>query len=135
MAEDANLNTGDAGQFPQDNSAASETAIHEHRPVPVSDPVEQGTGKLEFCELRAGGTYLAIETSIGMRPIILYAGPDLPGAAASELALLATRQHAPGSASVPLRGSLLNEIGTGISGPSRGLKQHRSVTQYAWLAG
>ncbi len=98
--------------------------IHEHRPVPVRDPVERGSGTLNFCELRAGGTFVAIEATKGMRPIMLYAGPDLPGVAASELALLQTRQHAPGSASVPLRGSLLNEIGTGISGPS-GLVAHR----------
>ncbi|MDJ0643929.1 MAG: alpha-galactosidase [Erythrobacter sp.] len=59
-----------------------------------------------------------------------FAGPDLPGVPAKDLAILATRQHAPGSASVPLRGSIINEIGTGISGPS-GLVAHRAGQDWA----
>ncbi len=80
--------------------------------------------------VRAGGTLLAVDAGIGQRAHILYAGPDLPGASASELALLATRQHAPGSAAVPLDGSLLHEIGTGIPGPS-GLIGHRDGRDWA----
>ncbi len=105
-------------------------AIPQHGPIPVNDPAEDAVTEHEFYELRAGGTLLAIEASRGMRPIVLYAGPDLQGVRAQDLALLATRQHAPGSASVPLRGSIINEIGTGISGPS-GLIAHRAGQDWA----
>ena len=107
-----------------DESVTEDMVIPQHGPVPAQDPAEDSVAEHEFYELRAGGTLVAIEASRGMRPIILYAGPDLPEVAAQDLALLATRQHAPGSASVPLRGSIINEIGTGISGPS-GLIAHR----------
>ncbi len=81
-------------------------------------------------ELRAGGTLLAIECERGARPHILYAGPDMPGATAHEIALLGTRQHAPGTPAIHLRGSLMNEIGTGISGAS-GLIGHRDGRDWA----
>ncbi|MBV7266486.1 alpha-galactosidase [Erythrobacter ani] len=81
-------------------------------------------------ELRAGGTLVAIEAEAGERPVMLYAGPDIPETGAAELALLTTRQHAPGSASIPLRGSLLNEIGTGVSG-APGLLAHRAGRDWA----
>ncbi|WP_299193723.1 alpha-galactosidase [uncultured Erythrobacter sp.] len=84
----------------------------------------------ELFELRAGGTLLALEARKGERAHILYAGPDLPGANAEELALLATRQHAPGTPAVHQRGSLLNEVGTGISGPSS-LIGHRGGMDWA----
>ncbi len=80
--------------------------------------------------VRAGGTLLAVEAGIGERAKVLYAGDDLPGANAGELALLATRQHAPGGAAVPLDGSLLHETGTGIPGPS-GLIGHRDGADWA----
>ncbi|MEL7446980.1 MAG: alpha-galactosidase, partial [Pseudomonadota bacterium] len=83
-----------------------------------------------FYSLRAGGTLVAIEASNGSRPVILHAGPDLPGVSPEELAVLATRQHAPGTSSVPLRGSMINEIGTGISGPP-GLIAHRDGEDWA----
>ncbi len=132
MSDNANFvaSNAQAKEAQAANDADGAPEIHTHRPVPVKDPVEQGSGETQYCELRAGGTFLAIEATKGMRPIILYAGPDLPGVTASELALLATRQHAPGCASVPLRGSLLNEIGTGISGPS-GLIGHRGGHDWA----
>jgi len=73
---------------------------------------------------------VALEASQGARPICLYAGVDLPGASAREIALLSTRQHAPGGPAAPLRGSLMNEVGTGISGPS-GLIAHRDGKNWA----
>ncbi len=114
-----------------DDDANAAPAIHDNRASGSSGGGDgDGDGVTQYYELRGGGSYLAIEATPGMRPIILYAGPDLPGASAAELALLATRQHAPGSAAVPLRGSLLNEIGTGISGPS-GLAGHRGGQDWA----
>jgi len=107
-----------------------ELAIHHHGPVPATDPADATGEEHQFYELRAGGTLVAIEATKGARPIILYAGPNLPEAKAKDLSVLATRQHAPGSASVPLRGSVLNEIGTGISGPS-GLVAHRAGQDWA----
>jgi len=80
--------------------------------------------------IRAGGTLLALDAEPRQRARILYAGPDLPGASAAELALLSTRQHAPGGPAAPLDGSLLHEIGTGISGPS-GLVGQRSGRDWA----
>ncbi|MEP2735837.1 MAG: alpha-galactosidase [Erythrobacter sp.] len=91
-------------------------------PAPAPSP--------HFLNLRGGGTLIALEVTKGARPRCLYAGVDLPGADATELALLSTRQHAPGGSSVPLRGSLINEIGTGLSGPS-GLVAHRSGKDWA----
>lgn len=111
-------------------SVADDASVTQHGPVPVRDPADRSSIEHSYIELRAGGTLLAIEATPSTRPIILYAGPDLPGASAKELALMATRQHAPGSASVPLRGSMLNEIGTGISGPS-GLIAHRAGQDWA----
>ncbi|MEO0419054.1 MAG: alpha-galactosidase [Pseudomonadota bacterium] len=107
-----------------------EIAMPHHGPVPAADPAETSCEAHTFYELRAGGTYIAIEATVGTRPIVHYAGPDMPGAKASDLATLATRQHAPGSASVPLRGSFINEIGTGVSGPS-GLVAHRAGQDWA----
>lgn len=105
-------------------------AVQQHGPIPADDPGENSKSSHTFFELRAGGTFIALEASKGLRPIMLYAGCDLPGVSPEELAKLATRQHAPGSASVPLRGSLLNEIGTGISGPS-GFIAQRSGKDWA----
>ncbi len=87
-------------------------------------------GRQQYYELRCGGTLVAIEASIGSRPALIYAGPEIPNATADELALLATLQHSPGSASAPVRGSILNEIGTGISGPS-GIIGHRDGEDWA----
>nr|WP_298929497.1 alpha-galactosidase [uncultured Erythrobacter sp.] len=113
-----------------DPSMSDDIAIHQHGPVPADDPADRAEAKHSFFALRAGGALVALEASRGMRPIVVYAGCDLPGVDPSELALLSTQQHAPGSASVPLRGSILNEIGTGISGPS-GLIAHRSGEDWA----
>lgn len=81
-------------------------------------------------EMRAGGTLLAFDARIGERANILYAGPDLPGASGQELRILATRQHAPGGPASALQGSLLNELGTGVSGPA-GLIGHRAGYDWA----
>ncbi|MBD2841190.1 alpha-galactosidase [Erythrobacter rubeus] len=83
-----------------------------------------------YIELRAGGVLVVIEARTGERPVMLYAGADIAQTSGSELALLATRQHAPGSPSVPLRGSLLNEIATGASG-APGLLAHRRGRDWA----
>ncbi len=84
----------------------------------------------EFIILRGGGTMVVCEVAAGIRPFISYCGTDLHGAAAGELSLLSTRQHAPGGAAVHLRGSMLNELGTGISGPA-GLVAHREGRNWA----
>ena len=102
---------------------------HGHSPVSDSDSVENPEG-FAFITLRAGGTLVAIEAAKGTRPFIAYCGPDLPGSAAEELALLSTRQHAPGGAAQHLRGSLMNELGTGSSAPS-GFVGHRSGKMWA----
>ncbi|MEL7189425.1 MAG: alpha-galactosidase [Pseudomonadota bacterium] len=78
----------------------------------------------EFTRLSAGGTLLLLDAAKGSRPRIVYAGIDIPGVTGEELVMLATRQHAPGGTTVPIEASLLNELGTGISGPS-GLIGHR----------
>jgi len=134
MADNARTGADSRTAFASENQsggvANDELAIPQHGPVPVHDPAEDAVSEHEFFELRAGGTLVAIEATHAMRPIILYAGPDLPGVEARDLALLATRQHTPGSASVPLRGSIINEIGTGISGPS-GLVAHRAGQDWA----
>lgn len=83
-----------------------------------------------FVALLGGGSFVALEAITGARPICLYAGVDLPGASAEEIALLSTRQHAPGGPAAPLHGSLMNEIGTGISGPS-GLIAHGNGRRWA----
>ncbi|MEM9500997.1 MAG: alpha-galactosidase [Pseudomonadota bacterium] len=119
-----------AAERQYDRTDNEEMTVAQHGPGPADDPANPIGGEHSFFELRAGGTLIAVEATKGMRPIVLYAGPDLPGAEARDLALLATRQHAPGSASVPLRGSILNEIGTGISGPS-GLIAHRAGQDWA----
>lgn len=80
--------------------------------------------------LRGGGTLIALEAKRGERSVILYAGPDLPGVSGEELALLQTRQHAWGGSEEHLRGSLMNEAGTGISGPN-GLIAHRLGEDWA----
>lgn len=107
-----------------------DTAVHHHGPAPAGDPGDQASGQHSYVALRGGGTLIALEVTKGARPVCLYAGADLKGAKPSEFALLSTRQHAPGGSSIPLRGSLINEIGTGLSGPS-GLVAHRSGTDWA----
>ena len=93
----------------------------------MSAPVDDNA---RWLTLRAGGTLIAFEAAIGERPHMLYAGSDMPGVSPSNLALLATRQHAPGTPAEHLRGSLINELGTGISGPT-GLIGHRRGHDWA----
>ena len=138
MSDDSEIDAGigcsdnafDGGQGSQDDGAREEVAILHHGPAPATDPADKPSQNHDFTALRAGGTFVAIEATRGARPIILYAGPVMPGVDPEELATLATRQHAPGTASVPLRGSMINEIGTGISGPS-GLIAHRGGQDWA----
>ncbi|XUU60763.1 alpha-galactosidase [Erythrobacter sp. HA6-11] len=80
--------------------------------------------------LRAGGVTVALKATTGEQPEFLYCGPDIEGTTAEELALLQTRQHVPGGPTSPVKGSLLNEIGTGVSGPS-GLLAHREGKDWA----
>ncbi len=138
MADDAEIDTGFTGRNGNGGGApngqagdvSEDLAIHHHGPAPAKDPADNPAGDHQFVALRGGGTFVAIEATVGARPIILYAGPDMPGVEPAELATLATRQHAPGTAAVPLRGSMINEIGTGISGPS-GLVAHRGGQDWA----
>jgi len=73
---------------------------------------------------------IAFSAAVGERARIIYAGPDLPGATVEELVLLGTRQHAPGTSTVPIEASLSNAIGTGISGASA-LTGHRAGRDWA----
>lgn len=84
----------------------------------------------DYATLRAGGTLLALDVTTGERPVMLHCGPDIVGALPEELSLLATKQHVPGGPTLPLRGSLLNEIGTGSAGPA-GLLVHRDGLDWA----
>ena len=84
----------------------------------------------QYFALRAGGTLIALDAQVGKRARIVYAGPDMPRVDIAELALLATRQHAPGTPAIPIEGSLLNEVGTGVSGPA-GLIAHRAGLDWA----
>ncbi|MDY7098429.1 MAG: alpha-galactosidase [Pseudomonadota bacterium] len=83
-----------------------------------------------YHELRAGGVLLIVDATIGQRPVIVYSGLDLAGVDGAQLAALSGLQHAPGSASVHQGGSLLNEISTGITGPS-GFLGHRDGFDWA----
>lgn len=71
-----------------------------------------------------------IDGAQGACPSVLYAGAELPATSPEELAQLAVRQHAPGSASVAVQGSLLNAMGSGIPGPS-GISGHRAGKDWA----
>ena len=100
----------------------------QHEPDPT--PVDQNQ-RAAALTLHGGETQLVVDATPGQRPVIVYAGASIPNASADELALLATRQHAPGGANVHLRGSMLNELGTGVSGLA-GFVAHRDGT--AWAA-
>ena len=79
-----------------------------HGDKPMVEAVDENSG---WIELRAGGTLLALEAAPGERPHIIYAGPDIEGARAQDLARRATKQHAPGTPMQHQRGSLANEVG------------------------
>lgn len=85
---------------------------------------------VDFAVMRGGNNVVVCEAVQGKRPFLAYCGPDMPDAPPEEIALLATRQHTPGGAAAHLRGSLLNELGTGISAPS-GFVAHRSGNSWA----
>jgi len=84
----------------------------------------------DWITLRSGGTLLALDATPGERPAVVYAGPDIANADSEKLALLATRQHAPGTPSEHQPGSLANEVATGIAGPW-GLECHREGLDWA----
>jgi alpha-galactosidase len=83
-----------------------------------------------FFMLRGGGALVALEARVGARPVLLYCGPDLPGATPDELSLLAAAQHIPGGPATPQRASLAMEAGSGHLGPA-GLVVHRDGTDWA----
>ncbi|MEM6476671.1 MAG: alpha-galactosidase [Pseudomonadota bacterium] len=130
MADDADTRRTFAPENADGAVSFGDTSARHEAPAQAHEPSDKPIEKQDAFELRAGGTFIAIEAASGSRPFILYAGPDLPSVTTQELALLSTRQHAPGSASTPVRGSLMNEIGTGISGPS-GLIAHRAGQDWA----
>ena len=112
------------------NAQASPTSRqHEPDPSPTED-LQPGLSSDYVC-LQSDETLIVIEARLGQRPIIVYAGPSLGKVHPDELATLATRQHAPGGANVHLRGSMLNELGTGAAGPA-GFVAHRDGK--AWAA-
>jgi alpha-galactosidase len=83
----------------------------------------------DYVTLTAGNTSLVISCAIGTRPNIIYWGRRLPSTEPEMIKLMATRQHAHGSADVDLEPSLLNEIGGGLAGHS-GFVAHRGG--YDW---
>jgi len=84
----------------------------------------------DFTTLRAADTLIVLNTGAGARPSIIYAGPDLPGVPAEELATLQTGQHIPGGPEEPITPSLLNAFGTGWPGPA-GLIAHSGGKDWA----
>ncbi|MEM9938715.1 MAG: alpha-galactosidase [Pseudomonadota bacterium] len=82
--------------------------------------------------LTTGETSLVLDCSIGGRPGVLYWGKALLEPEPDLLVDMATRQHAPGSADHEVRGSLLNEAGSGGLAPP-GFAAHRSCLDWANL--
>ena len=91
---------------------------------------EFGLRNANYLCIEGGGTLIVIDAAANERPRIIYCGKALGNFDASELALLSTAQHAPGSANAHIQHSLLNEIGTGASGP-RGFAAHRNGKDWA----
>ena len=86
----------------------------------------------DFVTLSAGDTSLVLNCAVGARPGLLYWGPKLDKSDPELLQRMTTRQHAPGSADVEVEPSLLNETGSGMSGPS-GFSAHRNGRDWASL--
>ena len=84
----------------------------------------------EYVTLNAGDMSLVLDCAIGARPSILYWGARLSGETPELLKLMATRQHAPGSADVEIASSLLNEMGGGLAGFS-GFLAYRNGSDWA----
>ncbi len=85
-----------------------------------------------YVTLSAGETSLILDCRHGVRPSVLYWGARLMAPDPEHVALMTTRQHAPGSASVEVAPSLLNAPGSGFGGPS-GFAAHRSGQAWASL--
>lgn len=90
------------------------------------------TNDAAYITLGTGETSLVLACAKGARPHILYWGERLTSTAPQQLAIMATRQHAPGSADTEIAASLLNETGSGISGQS-GFVAHRAGKDWATL--
>ncbi len=130
MADHAKTDTAfDRADRTAESSAETALEMTAKSPAPATT-AKVSSDQGEFLALRGGGTLFALNITQGSRPQCLYAGPDLPGAVPEELALLSTRQHAPGGPNAPVAASLFNEFGTGVSGPS-GLIAHRSGRDWA----
>ncbi|WP_432199669.1 alpha-galactosidase [Erythrobacter sp. W53] len=106
------------------------TEAARHEPAPAHALETSPANAADFVCLETAETQIFLEAALGERPRVIYSGPSIGKVSPQELALLSTKQHAPGSANVHLRGSLLNELGTGIAGPS-GFKAHRNGTGFA----
>lgn len=119
-AADRERNSGIASA---DDAQAS--TVYERGAVQVDREKQHG-----WIELRCGGTLIVLHAKIAERPRVIYSGTDLPGASAFELAQLATHQHAPGTPSIALNSSFLNDPGTGLSGPV-GIRVHREGYDWA----
>ncbi|MCR9195298.1 MAG: alpha-galactosidase [Hyphomonas sp.] len=87
-------------------------------------------GSSDFVTLTAGHTSLVLSCAVGTRPSILYWGEKLVQSDPALLERMMTRQHAPGSADAEVKGSLLNETGSGVSG-FPGFSAHRNGTAWA----
>jgi alpha-galactosidase len=85
-----------------------------------------------FVTLHAGETSLVLACARGERPRIIYWGAKLASTSPRSLVAMTTRQHAPGSADIDIRDSLLNETGTGMESGS-GFLAHRQGTDWATL--
>ena len=84
----------------------------------------------EFSILRGAGMLVVLGTTKGSRASVVFAGPDIAGAAAAELGKLQTLQHIPGGPGQPIAPSLLNAIGTGWPG-APGLVVLQNETQWS----
>ncbi|MEP3050948.1 MAG: alpha-galactosidase [Erythrobacter sp.] len=84
-----------------------------------------------FLSIVGGGAQIVLQAESGERGSILYAGPELAGMQAAELAQLSKREHAPGGPEVPIAASWLNPIGAGHPSPP-GVIAHRSRQSWAF---
>lgn len=85
-----------------------------------------------YITLGTGETSLVISGAQGTRPYVLYWGKTLATTTPEQLAIMATRQHAPGSPDIEIATSILNETGSGMPGQS-GFVAHRAGKDWATL--
>lgn len=84
----------------------------------------------EVITLTAGEMTLVLGCAVGARPSILYWGARLTATDSEVIAPMITRQHAPGSADREIGSSILNELGSGVTG-SPGFLAHRGGSDWA----